>query len=80
MGVDNTGNYAGYFQGKVAIVDGTQQNGYVLTSDASGNASWQPAGAGSGYWSTNGSDVYNNNAGNVGIGSSNPVNKLQVRR
>ncbi len=25
------------------LVDGTQSNGYVLTSDASGNASWQPA-------------------------------------
>ena len=27
--------------GKLKIVDGTQSNGYVLTSDANGNASWQ---------------------------------------
>lgn len=34
--------------GAVKIVDGTQQAGYVLTSDASGNASWQAAGGGGG--------------------------------
>ena len=28
------------------IVDGNQQSGYVLTSDAQGNASWQPASSG----------------------------------
>jgi hypothetical protein len=33
-------HYAGYFDGKVAIVDGTQQNNYILTSDATGLASW----------------------------------------
>lgn len=32
--------------GKLAIVDGTQQSGYVLTSDAQGLASWQNFGAG----------------------------------
>jgi hypothetical protein len=30
-----------HVQGAVKIVDGTQQVGYVLTSDANGNASWQ---------------------------------------
>ena len=87
VGIDNsaynasystTGNYAGYFLGSIAIVDGTQAAGSVLTSDANGNASWQPAGSGSGFWSANGSNVYNNNSGNVGIGSNNPINKLQV--
>lgn len=34
-------SWSGYFSGRVAIVDGTQANGRVLTSDASGNASWQ---------------------------------------
>ena len=33
-------HYAGYFEGKVAIVDGTQANNYVLTSDANGLATW----------------------------------------
>jgi len=30
-----------YLKGPVSVVDGTQAVGYVLTSDASGNASWQ---------------------------------------
>jgi hypothetical protein len=33
-------HFAGYFEGKVAIVDGTQANNFVLTSDATGLASW----------------------------------------
>ncbi|OGU56257.1 MAG: hypothetical protein A2X64_10125 [Ignavibacteria bacterium GWF2_33_9] len=33
--------WAGYFKGRVAIFDGTEGIGKVLTSDASGNASWQ---------------------------------------
>ena len=33
--------------GAVRIVDGTQQSGYVLTSDANGLATWQPAAGGS---------------------------------
>lgn len=32
--------------GSVTIQDGTQSNGYVLTSDASGNATWQAGGGG----------------------------------
>jgi hypothetical protein len=35
-------------QGDLAIVDGTQQAGYVLTSDANGVASWQSGGTGGG--------------------------------
>jgi hypothetical protein len=34
-------SYAGYFKGKIAIDDGTQGIGKVLTSDANGNASWK---------------------------------------
>jgi hypothetical protein len=34
-------NWAGFFNGRVAITDGTEGNGYVFTSDASGNGSWQ---------------------------------------
>lgn len=66
--------------------------GFVLTSDAEGNASWQPndgAGSGSGgdsYWKANGQHIYFISAsgplgnGNVGIGpaSSNPLEKLHV--
>ncbi|HWB64104.1 MAG TPA: hypothetical protein VG603_11375, partial [Chitinophagales bacterium] len=50
--VDNTG--------KVTINDGTQANGYVLTSDANGKASWQPGAAGS-------LPVYDDNAAAVAV-------------
>jgi hypothetical protein len=51
--------------------------GHVLTSDAFGNASWQsPAGNG---WSVNAGDhIYNTTTGNVGIGTFDPTEKLQV--
>lgn len=58
LGVYGSANIAGYFRagngnnpkaiyavGKVQIVDGTQGAGRVLTSDASGNAYWDTAGA-----------------------------------
>jgi hypothetical protein len=38
-----------YLEGALRINDGTQSNGYVLTSDASGNATWQAAGSGSNW-------------------------------
>ena len=34
-------HFAGYFEGKVAIVDGSQANNFVLTSDANGLATWK---------------------------------------
>ena len=80
MGIDGSGGganqYAGYFQGQVAIVDSTQGAGKVLTSDANGNASWQPTGGG--LWTANGSNIGNNNSGSVGIGTTSPNSKLQV--
>jgi hypothetical protein len=62
------------------LVDGTQQNGYVLTSDGSGNASWKaPGGGGTSYWSVNGNGaIYNNNANAVGILTQNPDQALSV--
>ena len=35
-----------WLNGKLRITDGTQANGYVLTSDANGNASWQASSSG----------------------------------
>lgn len=47
-----------------------------MTSDASGNATWQAA-ANSSQWTTNSSSIYFN-TGNVGIGSQSPDYKLTV--
>ncbi|MFN8286938.1 MAG: hypothetical protein U0V74_09315 [Chitinophagales bacterium] len=93
-------------QGNVKITDGTEGTGKVLTSDASGVASWQNLPAdeddqtlslngtdlsidngntislaslvNTGYWDANGNDIYNNNSGNVGVGTSTPAYKLEV--
>ncbi len=45
-------------------------NGTIWTQLASGAAS--------NYWAVNGSSIFNNNAGNVGIGTTSPANKLQI--
>jgi hypothetical protein len=52
--------------------------GRVLTSDASGNASWQALPGGATAWTVSGADIYNANSGNVGIGTNSPTQKLQV--
>ena len=33
----------------------------------------------SNYWTLNGSDIYNNNAGNAGIGINTPAAKLHIK-
>jgi hypothetical protein len=47
--------------------------GKILTSDGVGNASWLPAAVQPNYWSLNGSNIYYNIGGNVGIGTTNPT-------
>lgn len=44
-----------------------------------GSTQLTAVGAGGGYWAANGTAIYNLNAGNVGIGISNPYAKLDVR-
>lgn len=50
----------------------TPTNNYVLTSDASGNGTWQPAsgGTGSNYWNLSAGNVGINTSNNVGIGTT----------
>ncbi|PKP50963.1 MAG: hypothetical protein CVT95_02010 [Bacteroidetes bacterium HGW-Bacteroidetes-12] len=52
--------------------------GNVLTTDASGNAQWQPLPLTTNFWNQNGTNIYNNNTGNVGIGAVAPEEKLDV--
>ena len=61
----------------IRIVDGFEQAGRVLTSDASGNASWQDAGD-DGDWTISGADIYSVNTGNVGVGTTTPTEKFHV--
>jgi hypothetical protein len=53
-------------------------NGYMLSSDASGNAVWAAPATPTNYWTLSGANIYNNNAGNTGIGTNNPTAKLHV--
>jgi subtilisin-like proprotein convertase family protein len=49
----------------------------VLTSDATGNATWSnPLLIGN--WAIAGNDIYNTNTGSVGIGTNNPTGSLDV--
>lgn len=59
---------------------GTPGAGKVLTSDADGNASWEsPTGGGGGSnWTLSGTDIYNSNTGNVGVGAVSPTQKLDI--
>ena len=50
-------------------------SGQVLSSTTSGVLSWTDGG---GNWTLNGTDIYNNNTGNVGIGTTSPAAKLEV--
>ncbi|MFC1550181.1 hypothetical protein ACFL46_02695 [Candidatus Neomarinimicrobiota bacterium] len=52
-------------------------DGNVLTSDGSGNATWQ-APVADGDWTPSGNNIYNSNSGNVGLGTSSPDSLLDV--
>lgn len=65
--------------GQVRIQGGVPGAGKVLTSDATGLATWQtPAASGVGIWTVNGNHISNSNSGNVGIGIANPQARLHV--
>lgn len=48
-----------------------------LALDASNNV--VTTACGTGYWTLSGTDIHNNNAGNVGVGVTSPAGKLDVR-
>ncbi len=58
-------------------VHGATANGWVLTSDANGNGTWQPPVSGDGVWSVSGTDI-SYTAGNVGIGTTTPDYSLDI--
>ena len=62
--------------GNISMTDGNQGAGNVLTSDANGIGSWQSPSTG--FWSKSSNNIYNNNNGNVGIGTTGPLSKLDV--
>lgn len=67
--------------GKITITDGTQGNGNVLTSDWSGNASWQPVTAPMSAWTYNAGTIFPSNnfsTDKVGIGTNTPAYKLDI--
>jgi hypothetical protein len=90
----NAASYAGRFDGNVYINTGSKLGigvappAYPLDVNGNANAtgycisgancitSW-PTGGG-GLWVANGNDIYNGNTGNVGIGTTNPGEKLEV--
>lgn len=41
-------------------------------------AKWTPFAGGTNYWTKVGNDIYNNNTGNVGVGTTTPTNKLHI--
>ena len=63
--------------GKLKVVDGTQEMGKVLTSDAEGLASWQTPATVSNLWNSDGDNIYRI-AGKVGIGTTKPLEALHI--
>jgi len=74
--VDGTARITGALQ-----LDNGASAGYVLTTDASGNATWQDVNTNvtnDDDWTVSGNDIYNSNSGNVGVGNSSPGADLDV--
>lgn len=66
--------------GVVTINDLSGTGDRMVVADATGQLSTQPISGGSGFWTANGNDIYNNNSGNVGIGTTDPAAPLHAFR
>ncbi len=64
--------------GSFRLQNGTEGPTKVLTSDATGTATWAELPAILYAWSANGTTLYNTFGGNVGIGTSNATQRLEV--
>ena len=67
--------------GTVRLRNGAQE-GYILTSDANGNATWQAQISGDPMpsgWTVSGNNVYKNVSGYVGIGTTSPEANLSFQ-
>jgi len=87
-GVQGTGNYAGYFDGgvfvdgQISISGGSPGAGKVLTSNASGLATWETPASGTdddwAYSTGSGLAGYIYHYGHVGIGTNSPDQYLDI--
>jgi hypothetical protein len=81
--LDNDGSATSYAlktQGKLKFNGIGEAAGKVLTSDASGNASWAIPPTTTGTWTVSGANISNSNTGAVGIGTNvfDPQTQLQI--
>ncbi len=55
------------------LEDGNEGSNYILVSNANGFATWKdPVANGFSNWTKDGDNIYNNNSGNVGVGTQSP--------
>ncbi|MBI4991698.1 MAG: hypothetical protein HZB99_00580 [Candidatus Harrisonbacteria bacterium] len=67
---------SGTIRAKGFLLPTGANNGYLLTSDSNGAGTWRAPAVS--LWLPNGNHIYNSNNGNVGIGNSNPQEKLHI--
>lgn len=72
LGLGTTNPQARLHVGGVAGVDG------IMFPDGSMQTTAAGLGGGDGFWSPSGTNIYNNNGGNVGIGTTAPTAKLDI--